>query len=314
MKTSKENLKTIFFNVEKVASQSVMKNPNMEFNSDNAYAIVGKWPVPAKVENTPADIREKTLNFCSEVYQLIRNQDVIEPLIPVLEAKFKNIDVWVSNDKDAQFTVRVAPAPDLGQTMVEIILPLVTFTNSYDGKVQAQATGGMVRYLVDGKGHVFHTYSTYMKGLSFVYKFKHNNEGIYDMLNLSNRIDEYVKEFSKVTDLIERMKKVTLSSDSTKLEEFLRKMSKGTIFPLKELEDSIDRIQYESAVMDCDVNLWLVYNAMNYITENTENSLTQSMRMNVNAQIFVAMVEYMDTIDKKKQARIETVIAEASTI
>jgi hypothetical protein len=304
MRTYSEKLKTIFFPVEKVPSASIMQNPDMEFNSDNAYAIVATWPAELKpASNVPLPKqRQKTLNFCSDVYQLILNQDVLEPLIPVLEQKFKSLEIIVSNDKDAQFGVRVSPAPESLQKMTEVIVPLVTFTNSYDGKLLAQATGGMVRYLVDDKGNVFQTFSTYLKGLSFVYKFKHNNEGIYTMLELSEKIDQYLAEFHKVTDLIEGMKQITVKTAG--LEKFLRKMADGTIFPLKELEETIERIHYESMLLDVEPNLWTVYNAMNYITENTEAALTQKHRMDVNAKVFINMVEHMDSVLKKKKKEV----------
>lgn len=295
----KKELEKIFFDVEKVPSVELSKFDNMEYNSENAYAIVAKWP--ALNDKKEGVLRRKTLNYCSDVYQLILNKDILEPLIPVLESKFKKINIRVGNDKDAQFGVRVSPAPTGLQKMSEEIVPLVTFTNSYDGKVLAQATGGLLRYLVDAKGNVFEMYSTFIKGLSFTYKFKHNNEGIYSMIELSDKVDQHVNEFAKITDLVERMQSVPVKArGADALEKFLRKMADKTIFPLKELEETIERVQYESMVLDCDPNLWTVYNSMNYITENSEAALTKKNRMDVNAIILTNIVQYMDVQLKRK--------------
>lgn len=304
MKLYTSLLQTIFFLVEKLPSVEIMKNPVMEFNSDNSYAIVATWPESVeqvKGKDFHKAARQKTLNFCSDVYTLIKNQDVLEPLIPVLEERFKTIEMRVGNDKDAQFGVRISPKPDSLHKMTECIVPLVTFTNSYDGKVMAQATGGMLRYLVDDQGRITLMYSTYLRGLSFSYKFKHNNEGIYSMLELSAKIDQYIADFAKVTDLVSIMKSIPVKTTPKKLEEFLREMSTGTIFPLKELEETMERIQYEMMVLDTDASLWTVYNAMNYIVENSDAALTSKHRMDVNAKIYMNIVEYMDAAIKKQR-------------
>lgn len=297
----KTELDQIFFHVEKVESASIAANKNMEYNSDNSFAILAKWETKSESITQENTIREKTLNYCSDVYQLVRNQDVLKPLIPVLEEKFKFVDLYVSNDKDAQFSVRVSPVAPSVSVRNEVVLPLITFTNSYDGKVQAQATGGMVRHLVDEKGIVHITFSTYLKGLSFSYKFKHNNERVYDMLDLSGKIDTYLADFSNVTEQVENMKKFEIKHKS--IEDFLTKMAQGTIFPLKDLEETLGRVHYESMILDTEPNLWTIYNSMNYITEYTEKSLTKKMRMDVDAKIYVNMLEYMESETKKQDKK-----------
>ena len=286
-------LKDIFFNVEKVPSVELAANKNMEYNSDMAYAIKANWP----------NGREKTLNYCSDIYALIRNQDVLEPLIPVLEEKFKHLDVYVGVDKDSQFSVRISPVVPSVTIREEVIVPLITFTNSYDGKVLAQATGGLTRHMVDDKGNVFTTWSTFMHGLSFSYKFKHNNEGIYSMTELSTRIDQYLGEFIKVEEQVALMKTFIVNKRGDKMTEFIETMAKGSIFPLKDLEETLERIEYESMVLDCDPNLWTIYNSMNYITEGTEKALTKKMRMDVDAKVYVNMLEYMAAETKKREKK-----------
>jgi hypothetical protein len=297
MKTYSEKLQTIFFDVNKVPSADYDKNQNMEYNSDNSYRIVATWPREGK------EPREKSLNFCSDIYALIRNQEVLEPLIPVLEEKFKHLDVSVGCDKDAQFSVRISPVIPSFSAREEIVVPLITFTNSYDGKVLAQATGGLTRHIVDEKGNVFTTWSTFLHGLSFSYKFKHNTDGIYSMTELSTRIDQYLGDFQKVEEQVALMKTFAINKRGDKMGEFLEHMAKGSIFPLKDIEETLERIEYESMVLDCDPNLWTIYNAMNYITESTEKALTKKMRMDVDAKVYVNMLEYMAVETKKREKK-----------
>lgn len=284
-------LKPICFNVEKVESVSLVKNKNMEYNSENAFAIVASWPEQK---------RQKTLNYCSGVYKLITNASILEPLIPVLKTKFKHLDLSVTNDKDAQFTVRMSPVVPSFSPNSEVIKPAITFTNSYDGKVLAQATGGLVRYMVDHEGNVFATFSSFLEGLSFRYTFKHSNEEIYSMTELSSKIDEYIENFETVETQIEMLKAVDIVNvTSSNLEKLIRNLSKGTFFPINDIESTIDRILYEEVIFDVVPNLWTVYNAMNYILEITDKVLTTKQRMDADEKIYANVCEFFNTKMKK---------------
>lgn len=280
----KSDLKTIYFPVEKVPSVELSKNSNMEYNSENAYAIV------AKLDGN----REKTLNYCSAIYKLIENASILRPLVPMLEEKFKSVNVYVRNDKDAQFSVRISPLVPSFSPKTEVIKPLITFTNSYDGKLLAQATGGLVTYLVDEKGDVETTYSTFLKGLSFAYTFKHSTDEIYTMEGIAGQVDEYIANFKKVKDQIAMMKQIDIAKPtSAKLEKLLRKLSKGNVFPLKEIETTIDRINYVSEIFGTPISLWTIYTAMNHTLETSDSSLTGKMRIDADAKIYVNILELM---------------------
>lgn len=296
-------LKTICFDVEKVESKELAKNPNMEYNSDNSFAILANWPevTDELTKRVLIPARQKTLNYCSGVYKLITNASILEPLIPVLDSKFKSLDMSVTNDKDAQFTVRMSPVVPSFSPNSEVIKPAITFTNSYDGKVLAQATGGLVRYMVDHKGNVFATFSSFLEGHSFRYTFKHSNEEIYSMTELSTKIDEYIENFASVETQIETLKAIDIvKPTSNKLEKLVRNLAKGTLFPIKDIEDAIERIMYEEMIFDVAPNLWTVYNAMNYILETTDKVLTTKQRMDADEKIYANVCEFLN--GKKKKA------------
>ncbi len=280
----KTELKPICFPVFKVESVELAENKKMLYNSGNSYAIVARWK----------DGTEKTLNYCSSVYKLIENSAVLEPLIPVLEEKFKALDFVVGNDWDAQFNVKISPVRPSISKRKEVILPAITFTNSYDGKVMAEALGGLVRYMVDDKGNVFKTFSAYLPGLSFRYHFKHSNENIYSMLEISALIDKYIADFKTVEKQIQMLKAVDIEKPtSKKLEKLIRKLADKTVFPIRQIEETIERINYESEVFNTDPSLWSIYIAMNYILETSESELTQQMRMNADGKIYANILEYL---------------------
>jgi len=290
----KNELLPICFPVFKVESVELSKNPNMLYNSGNAYAIVARW----------LDGKEKTLNYCSSVYKLIENSLILEPLIPVLESKFKHLDISVGNDWDAQFNVKISPVVPSFSLKSEVIKPAITFTNSYDGKVLAQALGGLVRYMVDEKGVVTKSFASYLQGLSFAYTFKHSNENIYSMLAISGLIDQYVADFKTIETQIETMKAVNVEKPtSNKLEKLIRKLASGTVFPLKEIEETINRIQYESEVFDTDPTLWSIYISMNYILETSESELTMKARMDADRNIYANVCEFFPDQKAKKKKK-----------
>lgn len=291
-------IKAICFPVAKEVTVELFKDSAMEVNSENAYAIVGR-----------IGKRKKVLNFCSEVYKLVENSNVLEPLMPVLEQKFKGFEARVKSTKDAQFFVNVTPTIPTVSPKTEVILPAVSFVNSYDGKIKAQAIGGLVRYMVDEKGRVSVTFSTYLKGLSFVYEFKHSNSAIYSMEEVSTHIDNYITNFETIENQIDLMKAVTIEKPtSAKIEKLIRNLVKGTHFPLKSIDETIQRIEYEMDVFECDLNLWILYNSMNFILENCEADLSQKLRMEADNKIYANILQLFDK--KLKVSEPETVEAE----
>ncbi len=284
-------LRAICFPVSKVPLSAIL--PNHEYNSENAFAIVGNVGIKLQPShNIPLVDRNKVLNFCSDVYKLVENKSILEPLIPVLDQKFKGLEITVDNSKDAQFFVKVSPLLPYISKKSEIILPAISFINSYDGKIKAQAIGGLVRYVVDNKGNVLKNFATYLKGLSFIYEFKHSNTAIYSMLEVSNHIDTYIENFATVQHQIELLKSIDVENATNKnIDNIIRKMAKGTQFPLKSIDDVIDRIVYEMYLFECNFNLWILYNAMNFVLETCEAELSKKLRMEADNKIFANILE-----------------------
>jgi hypothetical protein len=291
-------IKDICFPVTKVESSSIMKNSNMEFNSENSYAIL------ADLGNG----REKALNFCSDQYNLLTNESILSPLIPLLEEKFKGLDVRVSAPHHSQFFVNVAPHVPTRSPKVEVIKPAINFTNSYDGHLKARATGGLVRHLVDEKGRVTKTFTGYLQGHSFMYEFKHSNEMIYSMQEISKQVDQYLADFKKVTDLINIMKHVDFEkATSAKIEKLVYRLIKGTRFPITSITgytdktneriislnvmSVVERVKYEMAIFECKMNLWILYNSMNYVLETCESEMSEKARMEADNRIFANICE-----------------------
>lgn len=290
-------IKTICFPVNKVSSVEIMKNSNMEFNSENSFAIVAQL----------GEGREKTLNFCSDEYNLLLNESILTPLVPILEQKFRGLDITVSSPYDSQFFVHIAPTIPTLSPRSEVIKPSINFTNSYDGHLKARAMGGLVRHLVDEKGKVTKTFTAYLKGYSFLHEFKHSNNMIYTMEEISKQVDLYVADFKKVEDLIDIMKRVDFKSATIeKIEKLVYKLIEGTRFPITSITgitdkgerligsnvmSVVERIHYEMLVFESPMTLWILYNALNYVLETCESQLSEKARMEADNRIFANITE-----------------------
>lgn len=301
MKNYKE-IDRVCFPVKKVESLSLMSDNDTLFNSENSFAIVGQV-------NRNGKTHQKVLNFCSGQYKLLENKNALVPLMGVLEKKMAGLDVHSRMKNECQFHVEIFPVLPTTSPRTEVIKPAVVFGNSYDGKIRANAVGGLVRYLVDEEGKVSRTVTAYIPKLSFQYDFKHNDSAIIEIEVIDQKVDYYLKNFEKVENLIEGMKSVEIEDHSRKnIEEIVRALTEDTKFPKSVIsgmddkgkaipemigvENVVERIIYERLVYQTKLNYWIVYSAMNYILHNTaESSLSAKERKDIDNQIFANIIE-----------------------
>lgn len=299
----------ICFHAEKVEITSILADQSTLTNSENTHAII------ATVQREGKNV-QKLVNICSKQYKLLLNQNILLPLIEVMEPRFKGIKVRATSHKESQFTVSFSPFVPTVTPKTEVVRPAIFFENSYDGKLKAKAKGGIVRYLVDTNGKVSVTYSTYLDGLSFDYVFKHSNEFIHKMGSISHLIDQYIDNFSKVEEMIDRMKSVEITDvTKDKLKAIVTILINGSRYPKylitgedekgKEViafnaDTVISRVKYEMNVFDCPLNYWILYSSMNYVLENADLKMTPKDRADIDNQIFATITEFVPSGEDEK--------------
>lgn len=231
------------FHVEKVKTASLFANSLMTTNSKDEYSIVGY-----------TDKGKMLLNTCSERYKVVKNEEILLPLMELLEKQLGTIQVKrVVSENNARFSVQIAPVKK-GLSIGEIV-PMFKFSNSYDGTVMANLTGGLFR-LVCSNGA-----SVPVKDKFKSYTFKHNDERIFNIGEVNEMVFAYLNEFASVTEKIKVLKSVSVSD----INEVIAEMVKGTLFPKKALEQAKSRSLQESITESEDMNLWLAYNGLNYV-------------------------------------------------
>lgn len=247
-------LSSILFHTEKVDSTKIA--PGFQFKSKDAYSIVG-YPEGGKV----------VLNTCSDKYNIIKNEEVLMPLMELVENQFDQSSLRVLNEDDARFQVSIVPRKQ--KAVLDEILPRFQFNNSYDGTVKATLSGGLYRTVCENGAAIP------VKGKTFTYSFKHNDREIlmpetWEQITLI--MQTFIHEFPAIEDSINKMKSVKIEvGELTKVLETIA--SASNLFPKKGIAKAFERAQIESVMLKEPMNLWLAYNGLNYVLNHDREDL-----------------------------------------
>lgn len=83
---TRAELKKIFFRVEKVPYDSLISDqiaPDMEYENSLTHAILAHMP----------NGKRKIVNACSSDYELLTNQELIEPVLEAMDKAFGDIEI-----------------------------------------------------------------------------------------------------------------------------------------------------------------------------------------------------------------------------
>lgn len=268
-------LATVLFNVEKVE----MSKFGIRTNSKDEFGIVGY----------PSEGGKILLNTCSQKYNIVKNEDVLLPLMDLVENEMGNVKLRVINEEDARFNVSIIPVKPLnGKAIVGEILPRFNFSNSYDGSVNAFVEGGLFRTVCEnGAAAPIH-------GKTFKYNFKHNDRALLDKKTweeVTAMMQIFLTEFDTIETSINQMKKKKIAIAT--LSETLEALTVGTLFPKKALATALDRANIESVSLGENMNAWLAYNGLNYVlNHDREYKIVQHVRNSIDAKLFDNALEF----------------------
>jgi len=260
-----QTLAPILFNVEKKRMAEVLKG--YKTNSKDEFAIIG-YPEDGKM----------LLNTCSKQYKIIRNEDVLLPLVDLTENLFGDISLRVIAEENCRFDVNIIPVK--GTPIVGELLPRFNFSNTYDSTGLATLEGGIYRTTCSNGAAVP------VKGKSIKYTFKHNdreilNPGTWEEVTLV--MQTFIDEFPKIEANVMKMKKKIITSN---LNEFLEDFTEGTLFPKKAINTAASRALMESTELGEKVNLWLAYNGLNYVlNHDREYKIVQHVRNTLDSKL-----------------------------
>lgn len=294
MKTAADIMKIvrpILFEVELIDTKEDLKiDKNCKRIPFDRQTSVRTWP---KGRNEQYEIPY----MGGEKYVLVRNKEVLEPLVDVLtkNPKFKNLQVRVSNVDNEIFTVDFFNvAPDKRKN--DYIAPVIRFVNSYNGKVKAKASAALYRIDKEGK-------ETFYNNGGVFYEFKHHSDDqAVSLEQIYESVDLILEDFSNINEQVEKLKAFEVSEVTKTISEIVPDPKH---YPKKAISLAIELVQYESTLFNVTPNLWLVYTALAQAVkkESFQSSLNDHDKEKADAVAWENTLNFADGQRKGKKKK-----------
>ena len=241
----------IYFPVKKVPVEQIM--PGYEHPSGISHAVVITKP----------DGTERVVQYCSELYTVVQNIDIIQPFEQEL-SKYYTIEKNIRMSNWARFYVDFIIKDKFVTVGAkdDIIFPKVTQINSYDGSIKYNFMAGFFRLICTNgmmiqEGEVQQIKSMHTPKVGAETSFG----AIMEMLsNFLNQVDDTTEVYHELNDQ-------KTNDWMMRIEE----VAEATSFPLSLQEDVMHRMGVElDSVKGMEPTDWIVYNAFNYQLNHNE--------------------------------------------
>lgn len=264
-KKSKElmkKLESILFPVKKVSAEEFYKTKNVEYLPGLNHVIVVTLP----------DGKEMVVNSCSENYELVSNRELLEPFINKItdehDLDVVDVKMWTHSKFHVGFS-EPGEGFDMNagntrkRAVVDKIVPLVRYNNSYDGQVKYSYEAGFWRYTCSNGAKIPH--GTISKDI------------VMHTPGAVTRVEQSVK---KMEEFIMKAKEAVLGYaplielDMSKSDALKRieEVTEDLGLPKQNMETAVGQLEKEIG-MGLPINDWLVYNAINYGLYKTPESM-----------------------------------------
>jgi len=241
----------IYFPVRKVPIEDIM--PGYDHPSGIDHAIIVTLP----------DGIERVVQYCSKIYELVPNVDIIPPFEEAF-SKYYKVEKNIRMDRWARFYVdfvikehgvQVGPTKDL-------IFPKVTLINSYDGSIKYNFMAGFFR-LICTNGMMIKEGE--VKQIKAMHTPKIGKDTSYGAI--MEMVSEFIAKVDDTTEVYHELQDQNVDDWLMRIEE----VTESTSFPSTLQEDVAARMGLE---LDSGEGLlptdWIVYNAFNYQLNHNE--------------------------------------------
>ena len=266
------DIKSIFFPVEKIPTVDLL--PGYEYPSDSNHAVVITKP----------DGTKKVVNFCSEDYQLVKNSEVVPAFLDEV-SKFWDIDTQIRQNGWSQFFIDIIIKNDAHKVVqVGEVFPKIRMVNSYDGRIRYHFNMGFWRKVCSNGLSIPLSENIVIRKL--------HTPGITKVTEFSAVLQMTTEFISKADGFVELYRELTdqvLRNPQDRVKEVIEE----TKFPSSLEESVMERLQFESRLINTPINDWMVYNAFNYQLNHSEEVKTKEMkRVEVDEEIINYLLNY----------------------
>lgn len=245
------------------------------FTSDNSHAIVSTMETGEKL----------VVNHVTESYDLMRNEDVLIPVLNVLEKKFPKLEVSMRHEAFKRFFVDFNCVPSKGLKKLGDTIMNFRFRSSYDSRFKWNIGGGL-KELACLNGMVLP-----VAGMNFHTTIKHvkkDGNSSFNIDSILEMIENYILNFDSVLDVRSEMQSTSITKVDKDLETALNGLIDGTIYPKRQVGQAMDRIATEQKMLNQnDVSFWLAFNGLNYVLNHDRSfAMVEHVRREVDAKVF----------------------------
>lgn len=244
-----------------------------EFGRENSHSVVTHLP----------DGTKKVVNSCSANYDLMKNEDVLIPMVGMLERNFSDIQVATKTYDDKRFFVDFHGKPNRPMEVGEIY-PAIRFQSSYDGFIKWGVSVGLYRVWCDNQ-------CANLVGESFNVNIKHKKSvGGNSAVNLDEileSIENSIIQFPEVVKRKEILESIPMTEISKTIPEGFEQILNGIAYPKRQVESAIEIAKKETKDLKVGkMSLWLAYQGLNYIlNHDSEMKMAEHLRRNLDQNL-----------------------------
>lgn len=263
----------IYFPVEKIPVDQIISG--FEHPSGINHVIVITKPGGVK----------RIVQYCSEIYHLVPNAEVV-PAFETELSKFFKVEKRIRMRNWARFYIDFI----LKDKMLEVVekdavFPKITLINSYDGAVKYQFTSGFYRLICTngltipvGEQRKFKSMHTPKLG-------KETSFGA--VLEMAS---EFLASASDIFESYRELHEQQVRNWELRIEEVVEETS----FPPSLQEDVMARMQIEMSLFkELPPSDWMIYNAFNYqLNHNEDLKAKESKKEDVDSEVLEYLLKY----------------------
>jgi len=242
-------LNDLYFPVQKIPNPSL--EDGVELPSGLQYAV----------QITKPDGTSRIVNYCSEIYHLVPNDQII-PLFLDEISKYYQIEVSSKIRDWARFFIDFVIMDKAIQIIKgDNVFPKIRVINSYDGSYRYQYIEGLWRQICSNGLGVWEKKTRISKTHTPAIGEEVSFEKVMQLTS------KFLADLSKHTDVYQELADSSVRDATSRIEEVIEE----TGFPSSLQEDVLYRVEEERNLLNLnEINDWLVYNAFNYQLNHNE--------------------------------------------
>jgi hypothetical protein len=269
---SNVSLKDLYLPVEKMPMGDLL--PKYDHISGLLYAMVITLPSGEK----------RIVNYCSEDYHLVRNEEILPPLIEEV-SRFYDIETNCIMRGYSRFYIDIIlKNQELVMDKNDKVYAKIRVANSYDGSRKYNFAMGFWRQICKNGLMGFTNWDSVNRM---------HTPGLEELTNFSKVMEMVSLFLAEAEDHFDKYRELHGQSVRNPLLR-IEEIAEETDFPVSMVEEVTARLEEEKKTLNTsEVTDWLIYNAFNYqLNHNEEYKAKEERKAKIDSQVFNYLLSY----------------------